>query len=57
VGGIIERIFAKENAKPNGLRIREVWVIDTPNHGDAAALNADLLQSGAYDLTCEWSRC
>ena len=49
----IERIFATENAKPNGLRIHEAWAIDAPNHGDAAALNADLLQSGAYDLTCE----
>jgi len=48
---IIERIFATENAKPNGLHIREAWAIDAPNHGDAAALNADLLQSGAYDLT------
>jgi pimeloyl-ACP methyl ester carboxylesterase len=52
---IIERIFATENAKPDGLGIREAWAIDAPNHGDAAALNADLLRSGAYDLVCE--RC
>lgn len=50
---VIERIFVTENARPNGLRIREAWTIDAPNHGDAAALNADLLRSGAYDLTCE----
>ena len=50
---IIERIFATENAKSNGLHIREAWAIDAPNHGDAAVLNADLLRSGAYDLTCE----
>jgi pimeloyl-ACP methyl ester carboxylesterase len=50
---IVERIFATENAKPNGLRIREAWAIDAPNHGDTAALNAELLQSGAYDITCE----
>jgi len=53
----IERIFATENAKPDGSRIREAWAIDAPNHGDAAALNAALLQSGAYGLTCESFRC
>jgi hypothetical protein len=52
----IERIFMTENAKPDGLRIREAWAIDAPNHGDAAALNATLLQSGAYDLMCELFR-
>lgn len=50
---IVERIFATENAKPNGLLIREAWAIDAPNHGDAAALNTGLLHSGAYDLACE----
>lgn len=50
---IIERIFTTENAKPDGLPILEAWAIDAPNHGDAAALNAHLLRSGAYDLTCE----
>ena len=52
----IERIFATENAKPGGLCIREAWAIDAPNHGDAATLNAALLQSGAYDSTCELAR-
>jgi len=51
---IIERVFATENAKPDGLRIHEAWTIDAPNHGDAAAINAALLQSGAYDLTFSW---
>jgi pimeloyl-ACP methyl ester carboxylesterase len=50
---VIERILVTENAKPNGLRINEAWSIDAPNHGEAAALNAALLQSGAYDLMCE----
>lgn len=49
---VIERIFA-ENAKPKGLPIRDAWAIDAPNHGDAAALNAVLLKTGAYDFTCE----
>lgn len=53
---IIERIFATENAKPDGLRIREAWAIDAPNHGDAAALNVTLLKSGAYDHLCELFR-
>lgn len=50
---VIERVFSTENAKPNGLHIREAWTVDAPNHGDAAALNAAALESGAYDLTCE----
>lgn len=54
---IIERIFLTENTKLNGSHIREAWAIDAPNHGDAAALNADLLQSGAYDLMCELPKC
>jgi len=54
---IIERIFIMENAKPNGLPIREAWAIDAPNHGDAAALNVDVLRSGAYDLVCELFPC
>lgn len=50
---VIERIFA-ESAKPKGLRVRDAWAIDAPNHGDAAALNATLLETGAYDLTFSW---
>lgn len=50
---VIERIFS-ENAKPKGLRIRDAWAIDAPNHGDAAALNAALLKTGAYDSTFGW---
>lgn len=50
---IIERIFTTENAKHNGLPIRDAWAIDAPNHGDAAALNADVLRSGAFDHVCE----
>lgn len=53
---IIEQIFL-ENAKPDGLRIRDAWAIDAPNHGDAATLNAVLLKTGAYDFVCEPFRC
>lgn len=49
---IIKRIFS-ENTKSGGLRIRDAWAIDAPNHGDAATLNATLLKTGAYDSTCE----
>ena len=34
-----------------GLRIREVWSIDAPNHGDAAVLNEKDLQWG-YEPIC-----
>lgn len=58
---VIGRIFAKENAKPGGLCIRDAWAIDAPNHGGAAALNVALLESGAYDHLCEsfrwWLPC
>jgi pimeloyl-ACP methyl ester carboxylesterase len=53
---IIERIFL-ENAKPGGLRIRDAWAIDAPNHGDAAALNVATLKTGAYDNLCELFCC
>ena len=33
------------------LRIREIWLIDGPNHGDATILNEETLSWG-YDLTC-----
>lgn len=49
---ITKRIFL-ENNKPGGLRIRDAWAIDAPNHGDAAALNAALFKTGAYDSICE----
>lgn len=53
---IIKRIFL-DNTKLGGLCIRDAWAIDAPNHGDAAILNAALLKSGAYDLTCKPFRC
>lgn len=34
-----------------GGRIRDIWAIDAPNHGDAAILNEETLQWG-YE-TCE----
>ncbi|KAI0722373.1 hypothetical protein C8T65DRAFT_734779 [Cerioporus squamosus] len=30
---------------PAECRIREAWALDAPNHGDAAALNGDILKS------------
>ena len=52
---IIERIFADSAKSSSGLRVRDAWAIDAPNHGDSATLNAPLLESGAYDLICESS--
>lgn len=37
------------------LKIREVWSIDTPNHGEAVILNEKSLLWG-YELICELAR-
>ncbi|KAK1220647.1 hypothetical protein PQX77_016600 [Marasmius sp. AFHP31] len=37
------------------LRIREIWLIDSPNHGDAAILNEETLSWG-YDLVFGWEQ-
>lgn len=37
-----------------GVKIREAWSIDWPNHGDAAILNEKTLQWG-YDHVCTYS--
>lgn len=35
-----------------GVRVREIWSIDAPNHGDAAILNENTLSWG-YENICE----
>lgn len=40
-----------ESSSP--VRIRDVWAIDAPNHGDAAVLNEEALEWG-YSPTCEF---
>ncbi|KAJ7671263.1 Alpha/beta hydrolase fold-1 [Mycena polygramma] len=37
----------------DGPKIREVWAIDAPNHGDAAVLNEESLQAG-YEPVFGW---
>ncbi|KAJ4477253.1 Alpha/beta hydrolase fold-1 [Lentinula aciculospora] len=37
----------------NKIRIREIWTIDAPNHGDAALLNEKTLQYG-YEPVFQW---
>lgn len=36
----------------DGVKVREIWSIDAPNHGDATIHNEDTLQWG-YDSVCE----
>ena len=36
------------------LKVREVWAIDAPNHGDAAVLNEKILQED-YESVCKFS--
>ncbi|KAJ3761025.1 Alpha/beta hydrolase fold-1 [Lentinula raphanica] len=38
---------------PKTIRIREIWTIDAPNHGDAALLNEQALQHG-YEPVFQW---
>ncbi|KAF6744336.1 hypothetical protein DFP72DRAFT_826186 [Ephemerocybe angulata] len=37
----------------DGVKIREYWSVEAPNHGDSAALNEDVLKLG-YTPVCEW---
>lgn len=39
---------------PNKIKVREIWTIDAPNHGDAAILNEKSLQHG-YEAVCEFA--
>lgn len=40
-------------AEETGLKIREVWSIEAPNHGDSAILNEETLKLG-YSQVCEY---
>ncbi|KAF9269513.1 hypothetical protein L218DRAFT_890089 [Marasmius fiardii PR-910] len=49
----IDDLLALVEARGNQVRIREIWSIDAPNHGDAAILNEETLSWG-YDLSFRW---
>ena len=38
----------------SNIKIREIWTIDAPNHGDAASLNEETLR-WVYEPVCEYS--
>lgn len=42
-----------EAGRDNKVKIRELWAIDAPNHGDAAVLNEEQLTWGHTPI-CEW---
>ena len=48
--------FAGSDDSNTKIRIREVWSIDAPNHGEAAILNEEALQWG-YQPICMSSIC
>jgi hypothetical protein len=41
-----------EKHASGSVKIREIWTVDAPNHGDAAELNAETLKLG-YEGVCE----
>ncbi|EIN09226.1 hypothetical protein PUNSTDRAFT_134388 [Punctularia strigosozonata HHB-11173 SS5] len=42
----IKRLFeACNEARPHDVHIRSLWVVDSPNHGDAALLNTSILET------------
>ncbi|KAL0945388.1 hypothetical protein HGRIS_000882 [Hohenbuehelia grisea] len=40
-----------------GLRIKDVWCIENPNHGRSAVMNTELLDSPQYRERCVYSDC
>lgn len=42
---VIEMLFAATEAQESETKIREVWCIDAPNHGEAAVLNEKFLRT------------
>ncbi|KAL0948561.1 hypothetical protein HGRIS_011121 [Hohenbuehelia grisea] len=44
---MVTSLLQEKNTVP-GLRIKDVWCIDNPNHGQSAVLNAELLNSPEY---------
>ncbi|GLB40016.1 putative alpha/beta hydrolase family protein [Lyophyllum shimeji] len=49
----MDDLWALLNHNNGTVRVREMWAIDTPNHGDAAILNERALQYG-YDQVFAW---
>jgi hypothetical protein len=45
----IDELFGlfEAEGKKKGVRLREAWSLDCPNHGDAAVLNEEALEWGA----------
>ncbi|KAF8525823.1 Alpha/beta hydrolase fold-1 [Hysterangium stoloniferum] len=43
---MLARLFRLQSASDNRPCIREAWAIDSPNHGESAALNAQVIDSG-----------
>ncbi|KAG5340402.1 hypothetical protein C0989_001725 [Termitomyces sp. Mn162] len=49
----IDELYALLDRKDSSTKVREVWSIDAPNHGDAAVLNEDILRIG-YEPIFPW---
>ncbi|KAG6901619.1 hypothetical protein C0995_009959 [Termitomyces sp. Mi166 len=49
----IDELYALLDHEDGRLRVREVWSIDAPNHGDAAVLNENILITG-YEPIFPW---
>ncbi|KAL0580645.1 hypothetical protein V5O48_001375 [Marasmius crinis-equi] len=49
----IDDLLELVDAKGNQLKIREIWTIDAPNHGDAGMLNEETLSWG-YEHSFRW---
>ncbi|KAG6909417.1 hypothetical protein DXG01_000570 [Tephrocybe rancida] len=49
----IEELYALLAGTGGSSKVREIWSIDAPNHGDAAVLNEDVLKQG-YEPIFGW---
>lgn len=50
----IDDLLAMNVREGGKIKIREIWAIDSPNHGESAVLNAKEFQKGP-NLICEFS--
>ncbi|KAJ7492113.1 hypothetical protein FB451DRAFT_517071 [Mycena latifolia] len=41
---IIKELFRLSTEAPSRVKVRSVWVVERPNHGEAALINAELLK-------------
>jgi hypothetical protein len=48
----LEQIFRQQHSKPRHHRVHDAWSFDWQNHGDAALLNRDLLETIREDGVC-----